>query len=177
MARERLAALFTAEHEAVARYVRRRASPDLVDDAVAETFLVACRKPSAIPADPLPWLLGIARRVLATQRRSAKRRVLLATRAATSLPSAVTGEDSELAVVTEALGKLSDSDREAITLIAWDGLTTAQAAVAMGTSHVAFRARVSRARKRLQRELDAAQSSQASARTTHLAVRKENAAS
>jgi len=72
-ARAQLESLFIAHHEEVARYVRRRAAPELIDDAVAETFLVACRRPGAIPPDPLPWLLGVARRVLATQRRSAQR--------------------------------------------------------------------------------------------------------
>src|ERR1700722_21030726 len=61
VARQQLAALFRVHHEAVARYVRRRTSPELVDDAVAETFLVACRRPTTVPADPLPWVLGGAR--------------------------------------------------------------------------------------------------------------------
>lgn len=152
-----LEVVFAAHHEAVSRYVRRRTRPELVDDAVAETFLVACRRPDAIPLDPLPWLLGVARRVLATQRRSTRRRLALTTRLAEVIgPSAVPAseQDSEENTVRTALVRLSAADREAITLIAWEDLTPAQAAIALGLSDTAFRARLSRARKRLRKQLD-----------------------
>jgi len=156
-ARAQLASLFIAHHEGVARYVRRRTAPELVDDAVAETFLVACRRPGAIPPDPFPWLLGVARRVAATQRRSAHRRFALATRLAVEAPQpneSATAQSSDLeAVVRDALERLSEPDREAITLIAWEGLTPAQAAVVLGVTRVAFRARLSRARRRLRKQL------------------------
>ena len=58
--RQRLEELFAVHHEAVAQYARRRTRPELVDDAVAETFLVACRRLNTIPADPLPWLLAVS---------------------------------------------------------------------------------------------------------------------
>jgi len=157
-ARAQLESLFIAHHEEVARYVRRRTAPELVDDAVAETFLVACRRPKAIPPDPLPWLLGVARRVLATQRRSAHRRFALATRLAAAAPhptESATSQNSDLeTAVRDALARLAEPDREAITLIAWEGLTPAQAAVVLGVSRVAFRARLSRARGRLRKQLD-----------------------
>jgi RNA polymerase sigma-70 factor (ECF subfamily) len=152
-AARQLAALFAAHHEAVARYVRRRTSPEAVDDVVAETFLVACRRLPSIPAEPLPWLLGVARRVLATQRRSARRRLALSARLATAVAPEPAGGETE-GSVRDALARLSEPDREALTLIAWEGLTTAQAAVVLGISHVAFRARFSRARRRLRKQLD-----------------------
>jgi RNA polymerase sigma-70 factor (ECF subfamily) len=37
----------------------------MAPDVVAETFLVAWRRLDDVPADPLPWLYGVARRVLA----------------------------------------------------------------------------------------------------------------
>ena len=175
-ARQKLEALFAAHHEAIARYVRRRARPELVDDAVAETFLVACRRPEAIPADPLPWLLGIARRVLATQRRATRRRLalkhrLVAVWAVPTEPAATLGLDED--PVREALARLSELDREAITLIAWESLTPAQAAVALGISHVAFRARLSRARRRLRKHLDQRPAKPVTCADTVLAPQKE----
>jgi RNA polymerase sigma-70 factor (ECF subfamily) len=50
----RYSTFFRAHHGAVRRYVARRARPDVVDDVVSETFLVAWRRFEAIPADGLP---------------------------------------------------------------------------------------------------------------------------
>ena len=41
------------------------------DDVIADVFLVAWRRLEEVPADPLPWLLGVARRTLANRCRSA----------------------------------------------------------------------------------------------------------
>ena len=49
---------------------------------MAETFLVAWRRLDDVPADALPWLYGVARRVLANQRRSADRGAALERRLA-----------------------------------------------------------------------------------------------
>ena len=53
-----------------------RPDGDLAQDAVSETFLVAWRRLADVPtgADTLPWLYGVARRVLANQRRGNQRR-------------------------------------------------------------------------------------------------------
>ena len=50
--------------------------------------------------------------------------------------------------VAGALRCLAPSDREALLLIAWEGLTPAQAARALGIGPVAFRVRLHRARRR-----------------------------
>ena len=67
---DRFEELFREHYRAVRGYAPRRASGDLAQDAVSETFLVAWRRLDDVPADPLPWLYGVARRVLANQRRS-----------------------------------------------------------------------------------------------------------
>jgi DNA-directed RNA polymerase specialized sigma24 family protein len=46
------------------------------------------------------------------------------------------------------LQDLSDSDRELLLLAAWENLTNAEAAAALGTSERAARSRLHRARKR-----------------------------
>lgn len=72
--------MFAAHHDAVRRYVVRRQSGALVDDAIADTFLVAWRRLDAMPERTLSWLLGVARRVLAEPRRAVRRRRSLSER-------------------------------------------------------------------------------------------------
>jgi RNA polymerase sigma-70 factor (ECF subfamily) len=147
-AEARLEMLFRRHHRDVAAYVRRRAGPDLVDDVVAETFLVAWRRLEHVPAEARPWLLGVARKALATQRRSASRRRSLATRLQESSRTVEPGEVASGSGVTDALARLTEKDREAITLIAWEGLTPKEAAATLGHSPVAFRVRLHRAKRR-----------------------------
>ena len=73
----RLESLFYEHFSAVRTYTRRRAPEALVDDVVAETFLVAWRKIDHLPDDVRPWLLGVARKTLSTQLRAARRRTSL----------------------------------------------------------------------------------------------------
>lgn len=40
---------------------------------MADVFLIAWRRLDELPPDPLPWLLGTARRVLANRRRGEQR--------------------------------------------------------------------------------------------------------
>jgi len=137
---------------AVAAYVRRRAPADAVEDAVAETFLVAWRRLDRVPGEPLPWLYGVARRTLANQRRSQARRAALTTRLRLELPAVATDLGDER--ILDALGALTERDRELLTLVAWEGLTCAEAAIALGSSPVACRVRLHRARRRLAVALD-----------------------
>ncbi|MGH2850173.1 MAG: RNA polymerase sigma factor, partial [Solirubrobacteraceae bacterium] len=68
MSRERQARfelLFETYHAQIAAYVGRRAPREAVEDVVEETFLVAWRALERVPDEPLPWLYGVARRVLA----------------------------------------------------------------------------------------------------------------
>lgn len=152
---KRLEAMFRRHYGAVASYVNRRAAPDIVDDVVAETFLVAWRRLDDVPGEELPWLLGVASHTLATQRRSSARRGALL-RKLTALsgpreaPSAIGPADG----VSQALAKLSAADREAITLVAWDGLAPRDAAKVVGQPAAAFRVRLHRAKRRLRVELE-----------------------
>ena len=93
-------ALFQRHYRDVATYVRRRAKPDLVEDVVAETFLVAWRRLDEVPVDARPWLLGVARKTLATQRRSgARQRSLLTKLEAAPGPRHHPGPPDDLGVV------------------------------------------------------------------------------
>jgi RNA polymerase sigma-70 factor, ECF subfamily len=158
---ERFEVLFRANYPAVRAYALRRTSPDAAQDVVAETFLVAWRRLDEVPADSLPWLYGVARRVLANQRRTADRSAALEDRllgATPRLPGRDPGDsagDAEL--VRIALGRLSEASREALILVAWQGLSGARAARAAGCSRATFAVRLHRARARLAAELAALQ--------------------
>lgn len=152
----RLEALFRAHYRDVAAYVRRRAELNLVEDVVAETFLVAWRRLDEVPVNARPWLLGVARKTLATQRRSGARRRSLVTRLEAQRLNEHDEQPNELGVA-DALMRLSEKDREAITLVAWDGLSPNEAAIVVGQSPVAFRVRLHRAKRRLRQRLDAGQ--------------------
>src|SRR4051794_33419847 len=87
----RFEALFRAQVAPVRRYVARRTA-DGVEDVVAETFTTAWRRLDDVPADPLPWLLATARRVLANQRRAIRRREALGEKLAAQVPGVVLHE-------------------------------------------------------------------------------------
>ena len=142
--------LFTAHYWAVRGYVLRRSSSAAVEDVVAETFLVAWRRLDAIGEDPLPWLLGVARRVLANQQRAERRRGALAARMQRVLPGQTPDWEPPATMSDElaiAMVHLSSQEREALLLVAWEGLDGARAARAAGCTPVAFRARLHRARR------------------------------
>jgi RNA polymerase sigma-70 factor (ECF subfamily) len=121
----------------------------------AETFLIAWRRLDEVSELELPWLYGVARRVLANDVRSERRRGALVERASLhSPPVPATPSDPKLA---DALARLGDRDRELLLLIAWEGLTPAEAAAAIGCSRPAARVRLHRARKRLADELERAE--------------------
>lgn len=154
--RSRLDMLFSSHAAAVFAFARRRTSRAEADDVVSETFLVAWRRLDDVPERSLPWLLGVARRVLANRRRSDVRQAALRLRLgpaerATVDPHEPAGNDPD--VVLTALAALPPAEREAITLIAWEGLTPEEAAIVVDCSRAAFYVRIHRARQRLAEHL------------------------
>ena len=149
----RFEALFREHHRAVLGYALRRTNPTVADDVVAETFLVCWRRLDDVPADARPWLFGVARRCLANSQRGAARRGALADRV-----GAATAEDrgrdpgdvaGDREAIQAAFAALSENDREALALVAWEDLDTRAAARAAGCSRAAFAVRLHRARRRL----------------------------
>lgn len=156
--RERFERIFRANHIAVDAYVRRRVTAEGVDDVVSETFLVAWRRLGTVPDEPLPWLLGVARNVIGTKHRGDVRRRRLQARAEAEYQGSYELSEHqhlENGVLTAALGRLNERDREALTLVAWDGLTPAEAAVVIGIPVNRFRVRLHRAARRLRWALGA----------------------
>jgi RNA polymerase sigma factor (sigma-70 family) len=144
-------AIYSAHHAALCAYFARRVGRGEVEDLVAETFVVAWRKLPRRIEHPLPWLYAVAGKVLANHRRKSARRdgVDIGDRLAGSAPAdpAETLSDHHLA---QAFAQLSERDREAIRLVAWEGLSLADAARAARCGAPAFAVRLSRARRRLQ---------------------------
>jgi RNA polymerase sigma-70 factor, ECF subfamily len=142
-----------AEHvHAVRAYVRRRAPESLVDDVVADVFVVALRRIDDVPRNALPWLYAVARKTLANERRRQSRSFPLAPELSYE-PEPV--GDSQLAA---AFAALSDADREILRLVAWEGVSLREAARVLECSPVACRVRYHRAKARLASRLAGAAS-------------------
>lgn len=150
--RDALRRLYERHQATVLAYLLRRAQPEEAEDLVAETFLVAWRRLDDLPAHEAGWLCGIARNLLLNERRARRRRDDLVRRAGSlAHPSPETPEEIVLARdpdVAEALARLSASDREALTLAVWDGLSGAEAAAALGCTRAVYNVRLLRARRR-----------------------------
>src|SRR5919197_3977041 len=147
---QRFERLFDENYAAVRAYALRRVSPDSVADVVQETFLVAWRRPQEVPANPLPWLLAVARRVVLREWRSSSRREALTARVASATTHQLNASEPEDSnVVLAAFERLPLNDREALALVYWDDLSTSEAATVLGCSQVALRVRLHRARRRL----------------------------
>jgi RNA polymerase sigma factor (sigma-70 family) len=135
--------------DAVRAYVRRRAPEPVVDDVVADTFVVCLRRINDVPASPLPWLYAVARKTLANERRRRQRRAAMPTE------GSYEPEPPRDPPLAAAFAELSEGDRDALRLVAWEGLTLREAAVVLGCSAVACRVRYFRAKGRLGALLDA----------------------
>jgi len=151
--------LFRSHASHVLAYAMRRgATRAEAEDVLAETFVVVCRRLKDAPSDALPWLLAIARRVLANQARGRRRDAALLAKlsqfASSTGPSDPASDILLGDELHEALMNLPGKDREALLLVAWEGLTHAQAAQVLGLSRKGFTARIGRARARLMQHLE-----------------------
>jgi RNA polymerase sigma factor (sigma-70 family) len=153
--RERFEAVYRELYAPICGYALRRVrEPEDAAEVIAETFATLWRRFDACPegAELRPWLFGVARRVIANQRRGERRRSALSERLAASVdPAAVepTRPEEPASELARAFAALSESDRELLSLLAWEGLTRDEVAVALGTNRAAVRLRLHRARKRL----------------------------
>lgn len=166
----RFAQLYEHHHRAIHNYCRRRVANQLVDDAVADTFLTAWRKIADLPGDDqvLPWLYKVAYRVVGHQWRSTARRRRLEDKLRSIAHRPVADADAVLVdrderrLVLEAAGHLGTTDAEVLRLVAWEQLPIADIAEVLDIAPNAVKQRIHRAKQRLGREyrlLDAQQCS------------------
>lgn len=160
---EAYGAFFRRHSRAVTTYaVRRCGNADDVADLVADTFMIALQASGRyIPETDtaLPWLYGIARRVLARQRRRSAGFARLLAKSTHSQVRFQGIEEDAIAeaidatrtapALAEALGGLSKGEREVLELVAFDGLTPSEAAVVLELTPNAARLKLSRARRHM----------------------------
>jgi RNA polymerase sigma factor (sigma-70 family) len=150
--RQRFDALFATYSSDIVAYCGWRAGASDAQDAAAEVFLTAWRRLDELPQGDAArvWLYATARRVIANQRRSTRRRAALHERLAVEASTAphATPADHEESLVYEALHRIGPRDREVLLLSEWEGLTPAQIASVVGCLTVTARGRLHRARRR-----------------------------
>ena len=153
--------LYEAAYPDVIRFVQRRAHPDHAEDVVADAFLVVWRRLDELPRrrdDARAWVFGITRNILLNNERGEQRRRALGVRLADATAGPYADPDADLVVSRVDLGKawhlLSEVHQEALGLAVFEELRAPQAAAVLGISPVAFRLRLSRARRALRLHLD-----------------------
>jgi RNA polymerase sigma factor (sigma-70 family) len=158
---------FYREHvEAVQRFVARRVDDrERAADLTAEIFLVAIAAAGGYRAGrgtPIAWLFGVARNVVADDRRRRGREL----RATGEIVGRRLLDDDDLVRLEErldaaarsralyaALDTLPEPERAVLELVAVDDLPVAQAAAALGIRPVTARVRLHRARRTLRAQL------------------------
>ena len=139
--------------------LRRGASRADAQDVVVETFLVCWRRLDEVSDPALAWLLGVARRVMANERRRERRQGRVASRLIEAQMAAdhhwddSQSERQDVGHLFGALARLKENERELLLLVAWDGLTHEEAAQVLGCSRSAFTKRFVRARARLEAQI------------------------
>lgn len=159
-------AFYRAHVEAVLGFVARRVDdPYLAADLTADVFLAAIDSAHTYRrgrGDPVAWLYGVARNVVADERRRRGREL----RAAGRFAGRSLVEDDDLVQLHEridaearsrelyhAMDRLPDSERALVELVALDGLAVRDAARVIGVQPVAARVRLHRARRLLRSHL------------------------
>jgi RNA polymerase sigma-70 factor (ECF subfamily) len=157
---EVLGVVYERHASAVFRFLARRVGPAPAEDLLSEVFTAAVgarlRARPHESGSALPWLYGIAGNVVRSYLRRSRPRILADDVAwvdweAVDARLDASARRTELRV---ALAALTESEREVLLLVAWDGLTPAEAAEVLGLTPVAARSRLHRARARAQSALD-----------------------
>lgn len=158
---------FYREHvDAVQRFVARRVDdPYLAADLTADVFVAAVGAASSYRSDrgaPRAWLFGIARIVVVSElrrnarERHAERRIegrrLLESDDVVRIQERIDAA-AQARSLYAALGRLPDSERAVLELVALDELAVVDAAVALGIRPVTARVRLHRARASLRRQI------------------------
>lgn len=138
-------------------YLLHRTDPQTAQDLLQEVFVVAFGKIEEVPAPPLGWLFGTARRLLANRYRGFRRQDQLITRLLEDVGAESESDTYELKeAFAQTLATLTRGDRDVLTLTGWYDLTPTEAAAALGCSPSTYAVRLHRARKRLAAALEAA---------------------
>jgi RNA polymerase sigma-70 factor (ECF subfamily) len=146
----------------VSRFIARRVDdPHLVADLTADVFLAVIESAHTYRPERgslIGWVFGVAHRVLAAERRRARRDTHATRRVAghrllepadlARIEERIDAESSARRIY-RALADMPEGTRQLLELVAVDGLSVADAAAAVGISAIAARVRMHRARKTL----------------------------
>ncbi|TDC66789.1 sigma-70 family RNA polymerase sigma factor [Micromonospora sp. KC207] len=146
--------VYTAEYGQVVKYGQRRlADLDAAAELAQEVFVIAWRRRREVPDRSLPWLYGVARRLLANawRARRAAPDVLAIADAGFLREPGTSGADATVGVadLQAALATLADLDQEILRLVGWEELTVSEAAQVLGCTRTTAAVRLHRARRRL----------------------------
>ena len=161
---ERFAVLVRRHAPAIQRYVTRRIGREAAEDVVAETFLIAFRQRGYYTDDGrdcLPWLYGIATRLAHRHWRGETRQLNLLARTGidpvtepfTDRVDAEVTANAAKARLAAAVARLPAGQRDALLLLVWADLSYDQIARATGVPMGTVQSRISRARRRLRKQL------------------------
>jgi RNA polymerase sigma-70 factor (ECF subfamily) len=137
---EDFSAVYRECYPRVLAYAASHAGAQRAEDIASETFTIAWRKLDQMPSNALPWLLGIARNLVKAAHRQTWH---------DELTDVAADDDYAMFELRAALATLSEADQEVLTLLAWHGLTPAEAAKVLGCTTATFYVRLHRARRRL----------------------------
>lgn len=161
-------ALFERHADAVYNHCfRRTADWAVAEDLTSLVFLQAWRRRRAVRMTGetvLPWLLAVANNLLRNaDRMSRRQRRLLARLRPAAEPDTEPDVGEELAArlddertmrrIREGLDRLPAADQEVLSLVAWSGLSYADAAVVLEVPVGTVKSRLARARSRLRQML------------------------
>lgn len=115
----RFDAIYSLSATAVLGYLLWRLPDADARDVAAETFVVVWRRLDEVPQVPLPWVMGVARNQMRNVLRSTRMRRALSERVRATMTGSGSGDPSgdvveEPSRVSEALGALSEADREVL---------------------------------------------------------------
>jgi RNA polymerase sigma-70 factor (ECF subfamily) len=140
---------YATHYPDVVRYgLRRLRDPEAAGELAQEVFVVAWRRRTQVPDHGLPWLYGVARRLLANEWRARR----AAPPRAREQEYAGPDEADTVAALSDlrvALATLGETDQEILRLVGWEQLTVAEAAVVLACTRGTAAVRLHRARRRL----------------------------
>jgi RNA polymerase sigma-70 factor (ECF subfamily) len=156
----RFAEIYRTYGKLLHAYCVRRTGASQAPDAVAEVFLVAWRRIAELPTGEatLPWLYGVAYRVISHQWRSKARARRLVDRLGglaaieTATPDLVLLRREEDRLVVKAASRLRPVDQEILRLTLWEGLSHADVATVLDLEPGTVKQRAYRARRALATE-------------------------
>lgn len=148
--------LYESAYGDLLRFVQRRTEATSAEDVVAEAFLVVWRRFAEAPSsedDARAWVFGITRNLLLNARRGELRRQSLGVRLADVSPGLFSASHADLVGsridLSRAWVLLSEVHQETLGLAVFENMAAPQAAKVLGISPVAFRLRLTRARRAL----------------------------